>query len=116
MTAPDWVIVVSHAARQDIRDIRRWSARTFGTRQTDAYVGQLMSAIQTLAQGPTARGVRQRSDLPAGMLVLRAPSARRRGQHFAVLRFDTVGDRRRVLVLRILHTKMDLPRYLKPPA
>jgi plasmid stabilization system protein ParE len=57
--------------------------------------------------GPTCR--------PA-VLSLRTPSARQRGRHLALVRFETIGDRGRVLVLRILHEKIDLPRHLAPPA
>lgn len=107
-----WVVIVSHAAREDIREVRRWSLRVFGERQAKLYTAALKATIKTLTAGTKTIGLRSRPDLPSDVLSLRAPPARSRGRHLLIVRLSETGARSRVEILRILHDKMDLPRHV----
>jgi toxin ParE1/3/4 len=53
---------VSHAAREDMRNIHRHGEETFGLRQADAYAAGMVRAFRLIADYPLA--ARARAELP----------------------------------------------------
>ncbi|NDW03789.1 type II toxin-antitoxin system RelE/ParE family toxin [Jiella pacifica] len=93
--------VYSRQAEADIRHVFRHSLQLFGPRQARGYSDRIRRACEDLAAG-VAKG--QAIDrIRAGYL------RKLVGSHYVIYRFDDGG---RLLVVRILHSRMDLPDHL----
>ncbi|MCB8839199.1 type II toxin-antitoxin system RelE/ParE family toxin [Aurantimonas sp. VKM B-3413] len=91
----------SARAESDLREIYRDSLRLFGRQQARQYSGRLRTLCEKLAEGYT-RG-RPFDETRAGYL------RKLVGAHYIVYRF---GDEGRMYVVRILHSRMNLPDHL----
>ena len=87
-------------ARADLRSIRRYSSRTWGEERTVEYMGALRDTMKRLLAGAAVS--RPRDDLRAGLQMTTS------GRH--CIFFET--DRSRILVIRVLHDRMDYQRHL----
>ena len=92
----------SPAAARDIQRLYRQSIILFGMRQADAYYDGFAAAIGQLQAFPEAAPLRE--DLHGAFRVMRYQS------HNIVYRIDA-GE---IVVVRILHGRMDMPRHVKP--
>ncbi|MBM3583615.1 MAG: type II toxin-antitoxin system RelE/ParE family toxin [Alphaproteobacteria bacterium] len=106
--ARPWRIRLSDAAATDLRDILRWTAERYGAAPARTYRTTLVSAIEGLAPGPGALGVRDRPELGPSLYTLHPARTGRRARHLILFRVhgSTID------VLRILHDAMDLPRHV----
>jgi toxin ParE1/3/4 len=86
-------------AHADLKSIRRYSDRRWGREQTDRYLSDVRDTMKRLVVG-TATG-RPRDDLRQGVHMITS------GRHCIFEQNDT-----RVLVIRVLHERMDFPRHL----
>ena len=92
---------VSAEALQDLRDIWTYSAKTWGVDQANRYVGDIRRTIEALAKGAALS--RSAGDVRPGY---RKALVGRHAMFFV--------ERGRVLVIvRILHQRMDAERWLK---
>lgn len=123
MSAPDsgrpLRIVLSPAARRDIREALQWSRTRFGERAAFRYHSLLRQAIHDIAADPDRPGSRERPDLSSGLRTYHLFFSRgrvggaavivRKPRHLVVYRRrgDTVID-----VLRVLHDARELERNL----
>lgn len=89
-----------------------WTAEKFGRKQAETYAETLMSAIASLAEGPTAIGVKSCDDVCPGIFMLHAARGGHRARHFLVFRADLQRQEQGVQVVRILHDSMDLARHM----
>jgi toxin ParE1/3/4 len=89
---------VSEPARADLREIRAFSRRRWGSRQADEYVGLIIARFAWLMVN-SSRGARQDHILPG----LRRVNVRRHAIFYRDLR-DTVE------ISRVLHQRMDHAR------
>ena len=89
------------AAGRDIENIWRHSFEQFGLRQAEAYLRDIQHAAQTVADDP--RRGRSCDDIRAGYRKFSV------GSHVL---FYRVADET-VIVVRILHRRMDFERHLK---
>ena len=88
-------------AQADLKSIRRYSERQWGSEQADRYRSELRDTMKRLTAGTAA--CRARDDL-------------RQGLHMAVSGRHCIffeQDERRVLVIRVIHQRMDFPSQLK---
>jgi toxin ParE1/3/4 len=87
-------------AERDVLDIHLYTLEHFGPAQADKYIADLFARFSTLAARPSLG--RDFGDIH--------PDARRANQasHAIYYRTDTDG----ILILRILHQKMDPARHL----
>jgi toxin ParE1/3/4 len=93
---------IVQAARDDLRAIARFTDETWGRAQERRYLAALMAAMQQLRDSPGLG--RPRDDLRPGLRSLIA------GRHVDFYR-ETADA---ILVLRVLHERMDIRRHLVP--
>jgi len=87
-------------ARQDFRDIFRYTAREWSLDQANAYLAELRRAIEGLATGQT-RSRPLAEDIP--------------GFEKSLVRSHLIVHRRfedRIEVVRVLHARMDVDRHI----
>jgi toxin ParE1/3/4 len=97
-------LVLTEIARADLASIRRYSTRTWGRDQTSKYIDALRETMKGLVRSTVL--TRERDDLRPGILMATS------GRHSIFFEADDV----RVLVVRVLHDRMDYRRHLKPDA
>ena len=90
------------AARADVRDIRRYTARQWGARQRDVYHAQLYEGLERLSQFPELG--QERNDLAAGCRALRV------AQHVVYYRVTET----EIIVSRVLHMSQDATTTVIP--
>jgi toxin ParE1/3/4 len=88
-------------ARADLKSIRRYSKQTWGVERTDHYMAALRDTMTRLVAGTVV--TRNRDDLKPGLQMVVS------GRH--CIFFEA--DQSRVLVIRVLHDRMDYPRHLQ---
>jgi toxin ParE1/3/4 len=91
---------LTEIARDDLKSIRRYSQRTWGPERTLQYLAGLRETMKGLVGGTVVS--RQRDDLKPGLRMTVS------GRHCVFFEMNES----RVLVLRVLHDKMDYPRHL----
>jgi plasmid stabilization system protein ParE len=107
----DWTVLLSEAADLDFRLILWWTRAQFGDTQAESYGRLIRNGLKLLREGPSAPGVALRNIAGQDVMIFRPHAGRRRASHVLVA---SIGNDRSILVLRILHERMDLPRYLAP--
>ncbi len=109
-------IVLSPAARQDIRDILLWSLQKFGRDASQRYRELLIHALRDLTSDPERPGSRARPELEHSARTYHlalsrssVPSKRVKApRHFILYRIRSTG----IEIGRILHDSRDLLRHL----
>lgn len=96
-------LVLTEIARADLDSIRRYSTRTWGEERTTAYLNALRDTLKGLLRGTVA--ARGRDDLRPGIQMAIS------GRHCIFFEADDY----RILVVRVLHDRMDYRRHLSPP-
>jgi toxin ParE1/3/4 len=91
---------LTEIARADLKSIRRYSIRTWGQDRTSQYMTALRDTLKELVRGTVL--TRNRDDLRPGLLMVTS------GRH--CIFFEA--DESRVLVVRVLHDRMDYRRHL----
>jgi toxin ParE1/3/4 len=101
-----WAVTVTGPARSDIAAALAWTRDTFGPAQTDLYRDKITEALKRLRAGPDLPSTSALATIAPGIrrLALRPPA-----RHVLIYR---AVEERRILVLRLLHAAMDLPRHL----
>lgn len=96
-------LVFAADAENDLEVLLAYSLATWGAEQRDAYGERLLAAAHELQTLP--HWGRARDDLQPGLRVLLS------GQHAIYY----VADAHVVRIVRILHSKMDPTRHIRPP-
>lgn len=91
---------LTEIARADLQSIRRYSVRTWGRDQTTNYMNALRDTLKGIAGGTVA--MRRRDDVRLGIQMATS------GRHCIFFESDEV----RVLILRVLHDRMDYRVHL----
>ncbi|MBK1681280.1 type II toxin-antitoxin system RelE/ParE family toxin [Rhodocyclus tenuis] len=81
MTGDFWTVRLSAAAEADYRQILRWTAEHFGSRQAHTYADTLSSALQALSAGPAIVGARARPEIGRGIRTLHIARSWSEGRH-----------------------------------
>jgi toxin ParE1/3/4 len=92
---------LTEIARADLKSIRRYSTRTWGQDQTSRYIGAIRDTLKAIVRGTVV--ARNRDDLRPGLQVATC------SRH--CIFFGT--DQTRILIVRVLHDKMDYRRHLE---
>jgi toxin ParE1/3/4 len=92
---------LTEIARADLQSIRRYSIRTWGQDRTSQYMRAIRDTLKGLVQGTIV--TRNRDDLRSGLQMATS------GRH--CLFFEA--DQSRILVVRVLHDRMDYRRHLE---
>lgn len=93
-------LVLTEIARADLASIRRFSTRSWGRDQTSRYIDALRDTMKGLVRGTVI--TRARDDLRPGVLMASS------GRHSIFFEADDS----RILVVRVLHDRMDYRRHL----
>ncbi|NWG54146.1 MAG: type II toxin-antitoxin system RelE/ParE family toxin [Hydrogenophilaceae bacterium] len=107
-------LVIEPPARADIKAIRAYSRRAFGSGAQQKYGALMRRAFVLLCADPERAGAQRREDLPRAPYVFHLRHARTRGaapktaRHFIIFTFDEAA----LTVLRVLHDSMDVPQRL----
>jgi toxin ParE1/3/4 len=96
-------LVLTEIARADLASIRRYSMRTWGRDQTSKYMDVLRDTMKGLVRSTVL--TRERDDLRPGILMATS------GRHSIFFEADDS----RILVVRVLHDRMDYRRHLDTP-
>lgn len=107
-----WTVRLTATAEADFRSIIDWTFDQFGDKQTLVYADTITAALEALADGPTAIGVKERPEIARGMFTLHVARGNRRARHFVLFRVADKGRTRTIEVLRLLHDAMDLERHV----
>ena len=91
---------LTEIARADLKSIRRYSIRTWGQDRTSQYMTAIRDTLKGLVRGTVLP--RHRDDLTPGLQMATS------GRH--CIFFEA--DESRVLVVRVLHVRMDYRRHL----
>ena len=91
---------IGDSAKADLRAIRRYSMRAWGPEHTSEYMSALRDTMKGLVRGTVTS--RERDDIRPG---LRMATSGRHGIFFEA-------DQFRILVIRVLHDRMDYMRHL----
>jgi toxin ParE1/3/4 len=91
---------LTEIARADLKSIRRYSQRTWGSDRTIQYMAELRDTMRALVAGAVVS--RNRDNLKPGLQMATT------GRHSVFFE----ADRSRVLVVRVLHDRMDYQRHL----
>lgn len=92
---------LTEIARADLRSIRRYSSRTWGPDRTAKNMAGVRDTVKGLVRGTVVS--RSRDDLGPGLQMATS------GRH--CIFFEA--DQSRVLVVRVLHDRMDYRRHLE---
>ena len=92
---------LTEIARADLKSIRRYSLRTWGLERTVQYMAALRETIKGLVAGTVPS--RERDDLRPGLHLATS------GRHCVFFEADYL----RILVVRVLHDRMDYRRHLE---
>lgn len=92
---------LAEIARADLKSIRRYSQRTWGPDRTTQYMAALRDTMKGLLVGTVVS--RNRDDLRPGLQMATS------GRHFEA-------DQSRILVVHVLHDRMDYQRHLEADA
>jgi toxin ParE1/3/4 len=93
-------LVLTEIARADLASIRRYSTRTWGRDRTTQYMDFLRDTMKGLVRGAVI--TRARDDLRPSVLMATS------GRHSIFFEADDS----RILVVRVLHDRMDYRRHL----
>lgn len=88
-------------ARQDIRDINRYTVKQWGKKQAIAYVSALYERFAWLNNRPYLG--KKRTDIKENLM------SYQEGSHIIFYRIEAQGH---IAILRILHQRMDFKRHL----
>jgi toxin ParE1/3/4 len=91
---------LTEIARADLKSIRRYSIRTWGEDRTSQYMGAIRETLKAVVRGTVP--ARNRDDLRPGLQMATS------GRH--CIFFEA--NESRVLVVRVLHDRMDYVRHL----
>ena len=95
---------LTEIARADLKSIRRYSHRTWGPDRTVQYMAALRDTMKGLVAGTVIS--RSRDDLRPGLQMANS------GRHCVFFE----ADQSRILVVRVLHDRMDYQRHLEADA
>jgi toxin ParE1/3/4 len=97
MSSPEYQLILSPRAQQDIENILRYTGEQWGEKQIEIYRDKLTGALETISGNPASGHAS--IDLPETHRVYPV------GSHVIVYRVqaDVIG------VIRILHKRMSLP-------
>jgi toxin ParE1/3/4 len=93
---------LTEIARTDLKSIQRYSQRIWGAQRTEQYMGALRDTMKALTTGTIVS--RERNDVRPGLSIVAS------GRH--CIFFE--GDESRILVVRVLHDRMDHRRHFEP--
>jgi plasmid stabilization system protein ParE len=104
-------LVLTDAAKADIRTILRRTRTNFGDLQVPRYRALITEARQRVREDPGLGHARE--GLPPDWRLFHISQAGRRASHFLLYTVNTTEQL--VVVLRVLHDAMDIPKHWPSP-
>ena len=110
------IVRLTRAAEQDLAEIARHTVATFGADQAMRYAALIEHAFRLLADNPHRPASRGRDELRSGvrsMHLSRAAARRHAAAHVLYYHLASdAGSERHVVVLRVLHERMEPLKWL----
>ncbi len=108
-----WKVILTDTALADLDAILETTLGSFGTVQLNRYATQIESAIRELEEaGDKAPLLKDRPDIQHGIACYPLARQGKASPHQFYLRFDTTSAEPAVIVLRVLHERMDPAKHL----
>jgi toxin ParE1/3/4 len=108
-----WKVILTDTALADLDHILDTTLEEFGTTQLKRYTEQIESAIRELEEsGNRAPLLKQRSDIRPGISTYPLSRKGRDSPHQFYLRIETGEQNPAVIILRVLHGRMDPDMHL----
>ncbi|RMJ04219.1 Toxin ParE [Marinobacter litoralis] len=112
-----WKVILTDTALADLDSILDETLSQFGNLQLRRYTKQIQNALQELeANGLNAPLLKDRGDIQPHLLTYPLSRKGKRSPHHLYLRFDVKGNENSVIILRILHERMDPETQIKEAA
>ena len=110
------VFQVSDLARDDLKEIRRYTVKQFGKETAQAYSRLLTQALQDIKVDPECIGSQKRTDIGAGFRSYHISLSRERsipkiGKPRHIVLYFMI-DETAIVISRILHESQDIIRHI----
>lgn len=103
-----WKVTLTDAALSDLDGILETTLQEFGTFQLRRYAGQIEQAIRELGKaGNRAPLLRHRPDIRPNLFIYPCARDGRPSPHQFYLKIDKTVHRRAIIILRVLHYRME---------
>ncbi|WP_051146531.1 type II toxin-antitoxin system RelE/ParE family toxin [Marinobacter daepoensis] len=108
-----WKVTLTDAALADLDDILESTLEEFGTVQLKRYTEQIERAIRELEEaGNLAPLLKHRSDIRTGVAIYPLARKGKPSPHNFYLRMEEDTHNQSVIILRVLHQRMDPEGHL----
>ncbi len=107
----EWAVILTDAAKADLRGIINWTADQFGNEQAKIYVQIIYEAFSALTEGPNIIGVKACREVSDKVYMLHAARSGKKARHIIMFQIETQTEHT-VQIIRILHDSMDIERHL----
>lgn len=108
-----WKVTLTDSALSDLDEILEATLMEFGTVQFQRYTEQIQVAIRELeAKGADAPLLKSRDDIHPGMHSYPLARTGKGSPHHFYLQLDCKAGRNAVVILRVLHERMDPAKLL----
>lgn len=108
-----WKVILTEAALNDLDDILETTHEEFGTVQLKRYTEQIERAIKELEEaGNLAPLLKYRPDIRHGMATYPLAREGKASPHHFYLRVERDMPDQSIIILRVLHQKMDPKTHL----
>lgn len=108
-----WKVTLTDSALADLDNILENTLEQFGTIQLGRYTDQIQSAIRELEEeGCNAPLLKSRSDIRPGIATYPIARLGKTSPHKLYLRIEKAANEPTVVILRILHQRMDPEAHL----
>lgn len=108
-----WTVIITETALADLEDILETTLEDFGTLQLKRYGEQIERAIRELEEaGNRAPLLKHRSDIRSGIATYPLAREGKASPHQFYLRIEKDRNNQSIIILRVLHQKMDPEAHL----
>jgi len=105
-----WRVRTATAADEDFDVIVLWTEAAFSAAQAEEYAARLSAAIAELCEGPASLRAKPIKGPHPNLVTVRVARRRRKSSHLFLCQVRK--DEKLILVLRILHERMDVRRHI----
>lgn len=108
-----WKVIITDSALADLDNILETTVEEFGTVQLERYTGLIQSAIRELEEaGSSAPLLKSRSDIRPGIATYPIAREGKASSHLLYLRIEKNAKERSIIIIRVLHERMDPGAHL----
>ena len=106
-----WAVLLTEAAKADLRSTINWTADQFGNEQAKIYAQIIYEAFSALTEGPNAVGVKTCIEVSDKVYMLHTARSGKKARHLIMFQIETQTEHT-IQIIRILHDSMDISRHI----